>query len=79
MPGLADLIGLNQSPNNTPKAQQVDRVTLTNQLRQEWGRQNIASQTQGQSFPVWQEWLPSQGYMLAPDNLVSPLPSQPIK
>lgn len=49
----------------------TDRVSMTKQLRVQYGKENIAGQT-GDSTETgtWAEWLVKKGYSLGKDGLV---------
>lgn len=48
-----------------------DRISMTKQLRVQYGKENVAGQTgDGDETGTWSEWLVKKGYSLGKDGLV---------
>ena len=49
----------------------TDRVSMTKQLRVQYGKENVAGQTgDSEETGSWPEWLVKKGYSLGNDGLV---------
>jgi hypothetical protein len=58
---------------------QNNRVSLTQSMRQEYGRMNMEAQAEGNTMGKWEEWVRSQGYDFDKNGLVVPPPTTATK